>query len=483
MSPWIALPVALPLLGAGLAAATRGRLAWSRAIAGVTLAVQVTLSIALVVATRDGDILVTQIGDYLAPFAIPFVVDTFAALMLITSIVTICACLAFAALRGEDRRAFFYPVSLVLVAGVSGSYLTGDLFNLFVFFEVMLIASYVLISFGRDNDARAPVVYVAVNLLGSTLLLAGVGLLYGSAGSVNMAQLATIEATGAIGLVAGGLLLTAFSIKAGLVPVHGWLPSTYPFTGPAVAALFSGLLTKVGVYALFRVRSVVFADVEGLTGVFLVLACTTMFVGVVGAIGQNSLRGILSFHITSQIGYMIFGLGLWTALGVAGAVFYLVHHMIVKTSLFLTAGAIETTEGTGLLRELQSAKGKYGLAAIAFVLAALSLAGLPPTSGFFAKLLLIKSSFESGSAWAGAIAIVVSFLTLASMLKIWSAVFGMTPSPGPRPAGSTRLVLPALSLAAVSVLIALAAPVVYELSVAAAANLLDASAYVEAVLP
>jgi len=452
----------------------------------------------VVAATAPGDVLVTQVGGWPPPFAIAFAADTFAGLMLFIGSLMVVACSAFAVAREEDRHTHFHVLVLVLLGGVSGSFLTADLFNLFVFFEVLLIASYVLLTLQKKaGQTYAGAVYVTTNLFGSTILLTGVGLVYAATGTVNMAALATTEPSPAL-TVAGVFLLVAFGVKASLAPLHGWLPRAYPWASPAIAALFSGLLTKVGIYALFRVYAVVFGGAEQWQGLILVAAGVTMVVGVLGAIGRDAMRDILSFHIVSQVGYMIMGLGLFSLVGLAGGIFYVLHHIVVKTSLFLCAGAVETTEGTGLLKRLGGMMAKQPLTGVAFLIAAFSLAGVPPSSGFFAKLALLRGAAEQGQYAIAAVSLTVSFLTLASMIKIYDGAFAgrsggarepKVPAPQPEFAGGSklasgglRLAAPALVLSLLSFAVGLFPAPVLELSETAARQLLDVSGYVEAVL-
>ena len=489
MSAAAPLPIALPILAAGGAIVLRHRIPWPRALGLSAIAFHLGLAIAFVFATRTGEVLAVQVGDWPAPFAIALAVDPFSALMLLVASMMVATCTIFAIATGEDHRPFFYPLVLVLLAGVSGAFITADLFNLFVFFEVMLIASYVLLTMrGGASQVVGGTVYVTTNLLASTIFLLGTGVMYGVTGTVNMAELARVAPGSPGAIFAGALLLVSFGIKASLVPVHGWLPSSYPRATPAVAALFSGLLTKVGVYALFRIYSVVFDGAPQFRTALLVMAAATMLAGVFAAMGAESMRLILSFHIVSQVGYMIMGLGLFGVLGLAGGIFYILHHIVVKTSLFLAAGAVEVHEGTGVLNRLGGAARRHPLLAAGFAFSAFSLAGLPPFSGFFAKLVLVRAAFSSGSYAIAGISILVSFFTLLSMLKIWNAAFwgdrpdGRADSETDAASRRAGIVAPGVLLAVVSVVMGLFAQQMFELSRTAAAVLVDTTPYVDAIL-
>jgi len=488
VSRLLVLPVAIPLLAAALTLLMRSKLAIQRALSVAASAAVLAFAIALVARTAGGEALAARIGGFPGPFAISFAADTFSALMLTVAALMVLVCTAFAIASRDRERPLLHPLILVLEAGVSGSFLTADLFNLFVFFEVMLISSYVLLTLGGSkSQVRSGTIYVATNLLGSTILLAGVGLTYAIAGTVNMASLASLEDPLRRLAVPGAMLLIAFAVKAALVPVHGWLPSAYPSARPAVAALFSGLLTKVGVYALYRVYSVVFDGDPAIRTLLLVIAATTMIVGVLGAIGRERVTEILSFHIVSQIGYMIMGLALFDSMGLAGGIFYILHHIVVKTSLFLSAGALRFFDDTDSLRDLGGVARERPVQSAAFMVAALSLAGLPPLSGFFAKLILLRAAFATGEYWIAGVAIAVSFLTLASMVKIWNGVYwGERPGDAPeRPLRRSRVAAvaaPAATLALISITIGVAAEGMFTLSETAGGGLIDPTPYVEAVI-
>ncbi|MHB1139934.1 MAG: proton-conducting transporter transmembrane domain-containing protein, partial [Microthrixaceae bacterium] len=388
---------------------------------------------------------------------------------------------------------FFHPVYLVLAAGVSGSFLTGDLFNLFVAFEITLVSSYVLITLGaRRDQVRSATTYVVVNLLASILFVVGIAWVYAATGTVNLADLATrMDAVPeSVRTSLSMVFLVVFGIKAAIFPLFFWLPDSYPTAKLPVTAVFAGLLTKVGVYALIRVQTLVFPG-EGPSTVFLVIAGLTMVVGVLGAIAQNDMKRILSFHIVSQIGYMLLGLGLFTVAGLAGAILFIVHQIPVKTALFLTAGLVEESTGATELNRVGGLIRRMPVAAALFALAALSLAGIPPLSGFVGKLALIDAGFAAGTNTIVAISLVVGLLTLFSMTKIWNGVFWGTPEQPTEPlvTGDGRLRSPALmqtstiALVTLTLAIAVFAGPLYELCERAATGLLDPAPYVQAVLP
>ena len=491
MSNLVALPVLLPLVTAVLLASLHGRPARQHRGALASGVVLLAAAGALALRTASGAILVLPLGGWHPRVGVAWVVDPLAAIMLVLAALTSLAMLVYApaSFRADREERFFYPLHQFMMVGVSGAFVTGDLFNLFVFFEVMLLSSFALISLGaRPRQLRLTFPYVLVNLVASALLLGGVGAVYGVAGTVNMAELARRMAAGGLPPVLGSgvaLVLLAFAVKTALAPVFTWLPDAYPEAPIAISGLFAGLLTKVGVYTLFRTVPLVTAGEAGmLQRVLLAASAATMLVGVLGALGRSHVRGILSFHIVSQVGYMVFGLALFTPLAVAGGIFYVIHHIVVKTALFFAGGIAERVAGSGRLGAVSGMAGTHPWAAAGFFVPAMALAGLPPFSGFWGKLFLIVAGFQAGAWISTGVAIVVGLLTLASMLKIWVAVYWGAPAgqAAPRLGRDRGMVGATLALAGLSVAIGLAAPALFAYSQRTAAQLLAVTPYVDAVL-
>ena len=353
----LTLFVAVPLLTAGVLTALTSRARLTLAVLFTVLVAQLTASVAAVAWVADGSVVAHQVALWMPGVSIPFVLDMFSALMLtVTSLLTL-VCAAFAVPAGEAYRKFFAPLILLVTTGVNGALLTGDLFNFFVFVEVMLLPSYGLMMITRSGrvslaGVSASRLYISVNLLTSTILLIGVALIYGLVGTVNTAELhgAATENTGVA--IASALVLFALGIKAAVVPVHGWLARAYPKMSPAVTALFSGLHTKVAIYAIYRVYAMLFDGDERYLWVGVVVFSATMLVGVLGAVGETAPRSILAFHMVSQIGYILLGVALFGPIGLTAGIFYLLHHMIVKASLFLAMGAVEVRYGPRRLGQL-----------------------------------------------------------------------------------------------------------------------------------
>lgn len=504
MSTALPLVVVLPLIGAALSILL-GRHRWLQRIISVSVLTAVTgLAIAVAIDVDRHGPIVTTGGGWPAPVGISFVADRFSAIMLVTAAVMLLAVLVYAIGQpgAERNHVGFQSVYLILAAGVSAAFLAGDLFNLFVALEMMLTASYVLITLGgRLDQVRSGMTYVVISLAASVLFLVVLALTYASTGTVNLADLALRidELPGGLQAGLAGMLLVVFGIKAALFPLYFWLPDSYPTAPTAVTAIFAGLLTKVGVYAIIRTQTLLFPPSVRPALLILIVAALTMAVGVIGAIAQEDIKRILSFHIVSQIGYMIMGLGLFTVAGVAGSVYYIVHHIVVKTTLFLAGGLIEHVGASSRLARLGNLVRTAPVVAVAFLLPALSLAGMPPFSGFVAKFALFDAAAARGEWAVLAVAVAVSFLTLFSMFKIWvGAIWGeptedLDGNPlGPDPAvvdeaviarrAPMLMVVPTTVLGLAGLVIGLAAGPLYRLSERAAEDLLTPSHYIEAVL-
>lgn len=484
-------PVLVPIAAAGATAALWNSRGTQRAVSMAASVLMLLSSVLLVREVARHGMRVARFGGWDAPFGIVFAADALgAAMATITGILALAALIFGAAnLKTREERAGFHPLFHGMLAGVNGAFLTGDLFNLYVWFEVMLITAMGLLAIGRTRaQLDGTFKYAVLNLLSTLLVLTGVALLYGTAGTLNMADLARVLAgtpPSATLTIASMLLLCGFGIKAGYVPLFFWLPASYHTASITVSAVFAGLLTKVGVYACFRVFTLIIpVEQSGIRDIAGVLAAATMLLGVFGAMVQWDVRRILAFHIISQIGYMLLGLAIATPAALGGAIFYVIHHIIVKANLFLIAGAIHRAAGTYDLRKAGGLLGRSPLLAALFLVPALSLAGVPPLSGFWAKLLVIDATFRAGSVWLAAVALFVGLLTLYSMSKIWMEAFWKAPV---LPRTTTRPV-PAPMLAAIGILAALTIVIgtmpepliVY--AQGAANTLVDPHAYIAAVL-
>jgi multicomponent Na+:H+ antiporter subunit D len=491
----LVLPILIPLLTAALSflAWRRVRLQRTFGVVGAGALALATL-ILLVRVQREG-IQAVQIGNWPAPFGITLAADLFSAIMTAMAGIMGLTVAVYSLANIDARRTAFgyYPLLHILLMGVCGAFLTGDIFNLYVWFEVMLIASFVLLALGGERpQIEGALKYVTLNLMASALFLAAVGLLYGIMGTLNLADLAQKLAVGpetSLMTAVSLLFLVAFGIKAAMFPLFFWLPASYHTPPAAVSAIFAGLLTKVGVYALIRVFTLLFVQDVGFThSLILILAGLTMVTGVLGAVAQFDFRRLLSFHIISQIGYLLMGLGLFTAPALAAAIFFMVHVILAKSALFLVSGIVERLEGSYDLKQLGGLyRSRPGLALL-FLFPAFSLAGVPPFSGFFAKLALVQAGLGVGQYGIVAVGLAVSMLTLLSMMKIWAEVFWKPQPEAARvvqqPPGTMAwsLLGPLIVLSALTLAIGLAAEPLFGIAAQAANQLLDPAAYIQAVM-
>jgi multicomponent Na+:H+ antiporter subunit D len=491
----LVLPLLVPLVTAVIALILRRAEGPQKAVSVLGSAAHLGVSIWLLVDVIQNGVRATAFGNWPMPFGITFVADHLAAIMLVIStIISFTVVIYSLADTDRERLKFsFHPFFQILMVGVCGSFLTGDMFNLYVWFEVMLIASFSLIVLGNEKDQlKGGIKYVALNLVSSMFFLAGVGLLYGLTGTLNMAEMAValreVDNDGLVTTIAMFFII-AFGVKAAVFPLFFWLPDSYHTPTVAVSAIFAGLLTKVGVYAFFRVFTLLFVQDVGYTHQLLLwIAGLTMVTGVLGAAAQMEFRRVLSFHIISQIGYMIMGLALYTPLALIGGVFYIVHHIIVKTNLFLVSGVARHYGGTMDLDRLGDLYRHRPYLSMLFLIPAFSLAGFPPLSGFWAKVILAKAGFDAGAYVIVAVALLVGLLTLYSMSKIWMYAFlskqpeGETVRVATSPLPSAFLIIPIMILAAITLTISFYAFPFYNIAEVAALELLDPSVYINAVL-
>ena len=399
-----------------------------------TLFILLVISGLLLVLTDQHGMHVVQVGGWDAPVGISLVADRLSALMLCVAAVVLLTVIIYAVGQGvrdgdgDQPTSIFLPTYLALAAGLNGAFIAGDLFNLFVGFEILLAASYVLLTLGASQErVRAGVSYTVVSMVSSMVFLLGIGLTYSAAGTLNLAQLATRMADVPDGLrnTIFAVFLVAFGIKAAVFPLSTWLPDSYPTAPAPVTAVFAGLLTKVGVYAIIRFHTLVFAG-GSMDNVLLVAGLLTMVVGILGAIAQSDIKRILSFTLVSHIGYMVFGVALSTESGLSAAIYYVGHHIIVQTTLFLVVGLIERQAGSSSLRRLGSMAVLSPVLAVTFLVPAFNLGGIPPFSGFIGKLAVVQAGAEVGGPlnWiliGGAMA--TSLLTLYVVARVWSKAF------------------------------------------------------------
>ena len=490
-----ALPILIPFITGILLLLTGSRGTLSRGVSVFSLLLQILAALALAYEAYTGGMAVTHLGSWKAPIGIILVGDKVASILVILALlVTLASTLTgFSERSAESDNPMRLPLVQFLVTGIQLSFMTGDLFNLFVAFEVMLLSSYGLMTLEADpKRIREAYPYVILNLLASAIFLAGCGYAYALFGTLNFAGIAEAarvladspEDAARISILTAVLALV-FSIKAGMFPLYYWLPNSYPVLPPSLGALYSGLLTKVGIYVLMRLLGTMMPpDQDTLYLIIAWLGGGTMLFGVLGAVSRMGVREILAFHVVSQVGFMILAIGFFTPVAFAATIFYMVHHIIVKSALFLTASGILKHFGTDNLKETGGLWKKAPLFGVIFLIMAFSLAGLPPLSGFWAKLWILMEGLSGKYYTLVAISLVASVLTLASMLKIWFGAFWQ-PAPGGdsatmRMGSSVWLALGIMTVVSLGVVLAVAP--LWEASIMAANEMLDPSIYIEQVL-
>jgi len=433
MNNLIVLPLIIPILVGVILVFLRPYLRLQRVLSFFTMIGIAILSIYLLLQIQAEGIIRLDFGGWKPPFGILFVADSFAVLLVLTASIVTAVCLLYAfSSIGEDReRMYFYPMVLFLVAGVNGSFLTGDMFNLFVCFEVMLLASYVLLTLGgTKRQLRESLKYVVINIVASWFFLVGLAYLYGALGTLNMAHLS--ERVAEVGqdpllTVVSILFLLVFAIKAGLL-LFFWLPGSYSVAPTAVAALFGALLTKVGIYALFRTFTLIFYHDQSITHNLIgIMAGITLILGCMGAIAYKDIRLIVCYNVVITIGFMLVGLAVGSDTAIEGTIYYVIHDMIAKAMLFLLAGTIITLTGKTKIDEMSGLIRNYPLLGWMFFIVTCSLAGIPPLSGFIGKLLVGMGALDAGAYILMALAFLSSIVVLYSLLRIFlQTIFGET---------------------------------------------------------
>jgi multicomponent Na+:H+ antiporter subunit D len=435
VSALVPLVVMLPLLGAAITLIYgRNPRLQMLVTAGTLASVSVIAAILLATVDSSDKPLAVSVGGWPVPFGIVLYVDRLAALMVLVSSIVLLAVLLFSIGQGaadgveETPISIFNPTYLILAAGIFDAFIAGDLFNLYVGFEILLVASYVLITLGStESRIRTGAVYIVVSLVSSILFLAAIAMIYGAVGTVNMAQVAerVAQLPPETQLVLHLMLVIAFGIKAAIFPVSFWLPDSYPTAPAPVTAVFAGLLTKVGVYALIRTETQLFAE-NSIDTLLLIVALATMVIGVLGAVAQAELKRILSFTLVSHVGYMIFGLAIATEEAIGATVYYIVHHIVVQTTLFLAVGLIERKAGSTSILRVNGLMKAAPLLAVLYFVPAINLGGLPPFSGFIGKIALFEAAAHVGTPIMIVLifgGILTSLLTLYALMRAWNLAF------------------------------------------------------------
>ena len=490
----VVLPVAWCILVGALLLMLRKSRHLQPLVAVPALAVLVAMNAGLFWHVMAGGPLTMVMGRWLPPFGIAFTVDLAGALFSLTASVVALAGGVYAAgdIDGSGRRYGFYPFLFLLMAGVSGAFLTGDIFNLYVWFEVLLISSFGLLVLGSERaQIDGAIKYAFLNLIATTLFLIATAYLYGLFGTLNMADIARKAAAMRERLplmTLGALYVLAFGMKAAAFPLNFWLPSSYHTPRIVVSALFAGLLTKVGIYALMRSMVMLFpVEREELSLVIALAGAATMILGVLGALGQSDIRRLLGYLVISGIGVMLAGIALGSPGGIGGAIFYALHSMVVMTALYLAAGIAGRVGGDFSLFGLSGLYRRSALFAGLSLVLFFAVSGLPPFSGFWPKVMVAKAAIDIGAWWLAAAVLLTGFLTTIAVGRVWLLAY-WRPAPaaaepgGTVPIGATAL-MPLLVLTALAVLFGVFPERLLSAIQEAAAVLMEPSTYIRSVFP
>lgn len=490
MNNLVVMPMFIPILFAIIVIFFRQQVKIQKIIVFMGVLLLIIINGVLLFQVKNDGIQTLAFGGWEAPFGISFVADAFSSLLVMTtSIVALCCLLfAFRSLDESFEKMFVYPLILLMIAGVNGSFLTGDMFNLFVCFEVMLLASFALITLGGGKERlREAFKYVVINILGSWLFLVALAMLYGTLGTLNMAHLA--ERVAKVGqdpmlTTVSLIFLVVFALKAGLFLFY-WLPGSYRVPETPIAALFGALLTKVGIYALFRTFTLIFPVQTSIThGIIGLLACLTIILGCLGVIAFKDLRQIVAYNVIIGVGFVLFALYANNAFAFEGAIYYLMHDIIIKALLFLVIGTMIYLTGRTSFNEIKGMIHQFPLFGWLFFIMMLSLVGIPPFSGFLGKILIAKGLLEQGNLLFVIIAFLSSIAVLYSLLKIFlTSIFGESTHNEKFKKSIPNLMLyPILTLGALTIFLGIGAEFMAPFVKDATQVLLNPAIYIQAVL-
>lgn len=491
MSNLVILPIILPMITALVVALFRKGLLAVRTISILmTIVNLIVIGYTTYLVFHSGT-LVLETGDWKAPYGIILVADKLSILLVLTTNIIALSIFLYSifSLGEKKEKYYFYTFTLLLIASVSGAFLTGDLFNLFVFYEVLLMASYALmIVGGKKGQLRESFKYLMMNLFSSMVFVIAVAFLYSVTGTVNMAQLAerisSVEQRGLLTTIAV-LLFLVFATKSALFPFYYWMPSSYAKPPIVISALFGALLTKVGVYSILRVFSLIFVGELSFTHeMFIILSAITMLIGVIGALSTTDIRFIIIYNIIPAIGYMLMGIGIFSETSVSGSIYYLMQDMLLKTALFLLAGILITITGTTNIKKMGGLMTHYPLVGWIFFIAALTLAGIPPFSGFIGKYAIIRGGFEEGYIMMSIYALLISLLILLSIIRVFIYAFwGTEQTEYTTKKGHEKKLLPSIILlVALTTFLGVGAEFVYPFVQETAQDILNPALYIQDVL-
>ncbi|CAM3908307.1 Na+/H+ antiporter subunit D [Mesobacillus thioparans] len=491
MNNLIILPILIPLItGVVLIFFTKNILA-QRWISAISSFITIIAAYLLANHVYHNGIQTMNLSNWEAPYGITLVSDMLSSLLVLTTSIIAFAALIYSFKSiGEAREKFYYyPVVNFLIVGVNGAFTTGDIFNLFVFFEVMLMSSYVLLVLGGTKiQLRESIKYILVNVISSALFVIAVAYLYSVVGTLNMAHISVrLSEVGNAGIITviAVLFLIVFGLKGAIFPLYFWLPGSYYAPPAPVMALFGALLTKVGVYSITRTYTLFFYHDVGYTHQLLqILSILTIIAGVIGAIAYTDIKKIIIYNIIVAVGVILFGVSVLTPESLTGSVFYLIHDMNIKATLFLLIGIIIAITGTSDLNKISGLINGYPALGWTYFIAALALAGIPPLSGFAGKIMLVRSGIENGSYVGAFVVLMSSLLVLFSVMKIFIRGFWGTPRTykGEEKAPVKWLLFAPAVLTAFAVLYGIGTEALYPVISNAAETLANPEIYINAVL-
>ena len=491
MNNLIILPIVLPLLTGILLIFLGKHIKWQRWLSAISSFIGIIIACIVVQTVHENGIQTLEIGSWKAPYGIVLVADMYSSLLVLTtSIIGFTTLLfAFSTITREREKFYFYSGVQFLLLGVTGAFLTGDLFNLFVFFEVMLMSSYMLIVLGSTKaQLRESMKYILVNVISSALFVISVAYLYAVTGTLNMADLSVrITELGQSGLITviSIMFLIVFGLKGAIFPLYFWLPGSYNAPPTVITALFGALLTKVGVYSLTRVYTLIFIHDQAFTHqILLWLAALTIIFGVIGSLAYSDIKKIIIYNIITAVGVILFGVAVNNQAAIEGSIYYLVHDMIIKGALFYLVGAIIAVTGTSNLKKFSGLIASHPLLGWMLFIAALSLAGIPPFSGFIGKLKIVQGAFEAGEYTFSLVVLLSSLFVLYSVMKIFINGFWGEPAKNFAPKVQTikGMVFPIAILLILSIGYGVGTQWVSPYITQASETLLDPSIYIQAVL-
>ena len=492
MNNFLLLPIIIPFFFGMFLIFNQKRIAYQRIITLLGLILAIISAVSLVYKVYlDGPQTVT-FGSWPVPFGITMVSDMVSALLVTTTLILafFIVWYGFESIGKERERFFYYPGVMFIITGVNGAFTTGDIFNLFVFFEVLLMASYLLIVLGGEKaQLRESIKYILVNVLSSALFVITVAFLYSVVGTLSMAdislKIAEIKQPGIITVIAV-MFLMVFGMKAAIFPLYFWLPSAYSAPPIPVLALFGALLTKVGVYAIMRTYTLFFTyDLAYTHELLLILSIITIIAGSIGALAHFDVKQIIIYNIVIAVGVILFGVAQMNQSGLEGAMFYLVHDMIIKAALFLLIGLIIYVTGTTNLRKMGGLMKTYPALGWFYLIAAFGLAGVPPLSGFVGKLLIVQGGFQAGNIWTSLLLLASSLIVLLSVIRIFIYAFWGEQRQVSNQVNKkvyNRMFFPTMLLVCISILYGVGTEWLTPLMEDAAKLLVDPSIYTDAVM-